>query len=135
MAVAGYFERLRVLASDREYDEYRAGKPDDLSDIREYALERLRRKEADAVVYYVSRGDRIKIGTTINLTRRMEAILPDEVLAVEPGGYSTERSRHHQFADLRISGEWFRDDPVLRAHIASVVAEHGEPQFSGRVFI
>lgn len=68
-----------------------------------------------ALVYYIRFGDRIKIGTTTNLANRLTALPFDEVLAVEPGSHFLERSRHKQFAHLRIKGEWFRaEDELLR---------------------
>lgn len=79
-------------------------------------------------VYYIRRGDLIKIGFTTDLNKRMMSHLPDEVLAVEPGSYALEASRHRQFATLRHGrGEWFKDDPALREHIAGLVKRHGEP--------
>lgn len=79
------------------------------------------------VVYYLRLGTRIKIGTSTNLPLRLQSIPHDEVLAVEPGNNARERARHSQFAQLRTVGEWFRDHPDLRQHIAEVRAAHGPP--------
>lgn len=81
------------------------------------------------VVYYVRRGSMVKIGTTINMQKRMTAILPDEILATEPGSYSLESRRHRQFRKLRVSGqvEWFHAGPLLQEHVALTRALHGEP--------
>lgn len=101
-----------------------------VADVRiiEDIQERLaQQRAAQECVYYIRRRDRIKIGTTTNLTARMAALLPDEILAVEPGGRDMEVGRHQQFATLRVRGEWFRDDPTLREHIASLVQQHGTP--------
>jgi hypothetical protein len=81
------------------------------------------------VVYYVRRGSMIKIGTTINMQKRMTAIPPDEILATEPGSYSLEAQRHRQFRNLRVRGqvEWFHAAPLLQEHVLGVRALHGEP--------
>lgn len=78
-------------------------------------------RQHNGVVYYVRFGDRIKIGTTINLASRMTAIPHDEILATEVGGRDIEQRRHRQFGHCRIHGEWFRgDDTKLLAHIAKL---------------
>ncbi|MGW5387185.1 GIY-YIG nuclease family protein [Nocardia sp. NPDC003963] len=75
------------------------------------------------VVYYIRFGDRIKIGTTSNLSARLSTLPFDEVLATEPGGVEVERQRHTEFAASRISGrEWFTASEALLAHIASLKA-------------
>lgn len=80
-------------------------------------------------VYYARRGALVKIGFTTDLRQRMRTILPDEVLAVEPGSYATEAARHRQFEHLRHAGqrEWFRQARDLAAHIQRVVAQCGPP--------
>ena len=72
------------------------------------------------VVYYLRFGDRIKIGTTVCLRGRLDAVPHDKLLATEPGGDEVERARHRQFAEYRITGEWFRIAAPLLAHIGAV---------------
>jgi hypothetical protein len=72
------------------------------------------------VVYYLRWRDRIKIGTSSNPRQRLAAIWHETLLAFEPGGRTLERRRHQQFAELREGGEWFRADPALLAHIATL---------------
>lgn len=81
------------------------------------------------VVYYIRRGNMVKIGTTKNLRERLNGLMPDEVLAIEPGGRALERERHAQFADLRSGArsEYFFPGVALQRHIAHVRAEHGTP--------
>lgn len=64
---------------------------------------RTERQARESVVYYVQLGDRIKIGTTTNLANRLRSFyaLPDQLLAIEPGGLVRERERHQQFAAQR----------------------------------
>lgn len=81
------------------------------------------------VVYYVRRSHLIKIGTTTRLHTRMNALMPDEILAIEPGDWRLELERHRQFKVLRATpgGEYFYPSPELRDHIAEVRAAHGSP--------
>lgn len=73
--------------------------------------------ETESVVYYMRVGDRVKIGFSTNLTGRIAALAPEEVLAVEPGGRLLEGVRHRQFADLRVTREWFRMEEPLVSHM------------------
>lgn len=79
------------------------------------------------VVYYLRFGDRIKIGTTTDLPQRLQALPHDELLAIEPGGMTLERTRHLQFADLRVTREWFEAAPVLFSHAHELREKHGRP--------
>jgi len=79
------------------------------------------------IVYYVQRGRFIKIGTTTNLDERMNALRPDRILAIEPGGQAVENMRHNQFASWRADGEHFTPNEKLADHIADLVSQHGEP--------
>lgn len=80
-------------------------------------------------VYYIQFGDRIKIGTTTNVKRRLSVLPYDSLLALEPGGLDLERARLRAFEGQRIptQREWFNDHDELRSHIAEIVAEHGDP--------
>lgn len=84
---------------------------------------------AGAVVYYIRLGKYVKIGTTTKLKQRMRDLMPDEVLAVEPGSYDLESTLHAQFADIRFSPslEYFELTDKLGDHIDAVVAKHGPP--------
>ena len=75
------------------------------------------------LVYYVQFGDRIKIGTTIDLPWRLHDVPCDAVLATEPGDRQLEHQRHEQFAEFRIYREWFRPGRPLMDHIATLPAE------------
>lgn len=75
-------------------------------------------KDALPVVYYARLGNRMKIGWTSNLPRRMTVIQPEELLATEPGGPDEEAVRHVQFADLHVVGEWFKYQGALVEHVS-----------------
>jgi hypothetical protein len=82
-----------------------------------------------SIVYYVQRGPLVKIGYTTQPHQRFADLLPDSILAWEPGGKPKEAARHQQFAGLRINirAEYFRRDASLDSHIGSVRERHGAP--------
>lgn len=84
---------------------------------------------AQGVIYYVRRGEFIKIGTTARLRQRMRDLAPDEILAVHPGSYAQEKELHARFAHLRapFMREYFHIAPELTDHVALMVEEHGAP--------
>lgn len=82
--------------------------------------------DPDSVVYYIRFGDRIKIGFSRNLGRRLTAIPHDELLTVEPGARKVEANRHRQFAPLRIIGEWFAAEAPLLEHIEQIKQRHAD---------
>jgi Helix-turn-helix domain len=82
---------------------------------------------SESIVYYIRRGELIKIGTTTSPRSRFTDLLPDEILAVEPGARELEQMRHGQFRHLRCLGEHFRDVPELRDHAERVRVLHGDP--------
>lgn len=82
---------------------------------------------SDAIVYYIRRGDLIKIGTTANPHARFGDLLPDEILAIEPGSYELESQRHQQFRHLRTRREYFRPAAELTDHAARLRLLHGDP--------
>jgi hypothetical protein len=92
-----------------------------------------RRREAENQVYYVQLGDRIKIGYTKNIRRRMAQLRthPRFVLAVEPGGPEQERLRHQEFAGLRDGRreEFFPHERLMR-HINLIRETYGPPRIT-----
>jgi hypothetical protein len=99
--------------------------------------ERLQRREQamqeQSQVYYVRLGDHVKIGYSINLRQRLNALRvdADALLATEPGDQKLERQRHLQFADERVGRrENFNPSRRLLEHIEAVKAEHGPPRMT-----
>jgi hypothetical protein len=82
-----------------------------------------------SIVYYVRRSVHIKIGTTGNPMQRFKDLLPEEIIAWEPGGRREEGLRHKQFQHLRIrmKMEYFRPEDELLAHMDEVLSRHGAP--------
>ena len=69
-------------------------------------------------VYFIQRGDAIKIGFSVQPERRMENLqsshhLPLQLLGTVPASVVDEMAVHARFAHLRIRGEWFRSDRDL----------------------
>jgi hypothetical protein len=63
-------------------------------------------------IYFVRCRDRVKIGFTQNVRRRMGQLRSDipyeaELIGVMLGSLSVERDTHARFARSRASGEWF----------------------------
>lgn len=106
-----------VDAARRRYERATNPRVYDRAAILDQAMRIKAERETKSVVYYMRIGDRVKIGTTIDLDRRVREIRPEEVMATEPGGVEVERQRHGQYGHFRTTGEWFRLHGSLREHI------------------
>jgi hypothetical protein len=95
----------------------------------ETQAKRHRTPERRSIVYYIRRGELIKIGTTTNPAVRLKSLMPDEILAFEPGGVEQERARHRQFEGSRVAkkSEYFRQTDELKVHVAAMRRRHGNP--------
>lgn len=118
-------------------DERRIANEAERASFRERDAQRNAARIAQGLVYYVREGDgTIKIGYTTNLKERLYAlrILPENVLATEPGPPQLERMRHKQFKDVRL-GRWerFNESPELMSHIDMLVKHHGPPVITSYV--
>jgi hypothetical protein len=74
-------------------------------------------------VYFALAGDRIKIGHSKLMAKRMQVLRSSsasgaELLGVIRGDECLEQNIHEKFQGQREHGEWFRDSPALRAFIA-----------------
>jgi len=84
--------------------------------------------QKQSIVYYIGRGELIKIGTTTRPEQRFATLVPDEILAFEPGDRRIEAARHQQFEDYRQgTGEYFRRAMRLLRHVKKIRAIHGDP--------
>lgn len=80
------------------------------------------------VVYYIRFDDRMKIGTSSNLRRRMSQLWHNELVALERGGRAREHARHVQFATWRLGrSEWFEISPELTEHLGALRAGVDDP--------
>lgn len=69
-------------------------------------------------VYFARRGDRIKIGFSVDPRERLRKMHID-ILATVPGDKPTEQAFHKLFHHAALGREWFRPVPELLALIAS----------------
>lgn len=102
------------------------------------------RKQA-SVVYFAERDGFVKIGTTIKLRDRLNAISkgsctidgmtvgPVTCLATVPGDRTNEKFFHRKFAHLRVAGEWFLLDDDLWAFINGLKGRAAVSGTDGRV--
>ena len=80
-------------------------------------------KVNDPVVYFIAFGDRIKIGTSANVKRRMSQLPVDTLLGTIPGSRDKEAQMHARFASARVGKtEWFTRSPELLAFIEGIQA-------------
>jgi hypothetical protein len=101
-------------------DEERARRAKYAREAEESRQREREARKAQAVVYYVHKGDRIKIGTTTVGEKRWKTH-GGALLATEPGSHALERQRHERFAASRIgASEWFQATPELLAWIATL---------------
>ena len=87
------------------------------------------RKISPGWIYYLLVGDRIKIGYSTDVKRRLRQYPPDSpLLALHPGTKTLEHDMHVKFAGCKAAGrEWFLDTPEIRQHITQVINDFGEP--------
>jgi hypothetical protein len=77
------------------------------------------------VVYFIRNGNRVKIGTTTELKRRIRtlALRTENVVLLLDGGKPLERQHHNRFADLRIGNtEWFAYEGALVDYVHTQTA-------------
>jgi len=74
------------------------------------------------VVYFIANGNRVKIGTSVNTSKRIAtlALQRSDVLLLLRGGPMLERALHRRFGAHRIgSTEWFSLAEEVRAYVAA----------------
>ncbi len=81
------------------------------------------------MIYFVATADglRVKIGTTIRLSVRLEQLRVKygeglNVIAVADGSFVEERTLHREFIEHRIEGEWFH----FERPIYDWIEDHGD---------
>ncbi|MDH2429332.1 GIY-YIG nuclease family protein [Sphaerisporangium sp. TRM90804] len=74
-------------------------------------------RSATSVIYFIQRGDLIKIGYSENLARRVQALHGDRVLLALAGTRAHESALHELFKEHRVKGEWFRGHPDILSFI------------------
>ncbi|WP_406082998.1 GIY-YIG nuclease family protein (plasmid) [Streptomyces zaomyceticus] len=115
--------RLSAIVGSLGYDltDRAPNTPAPEPETPEYAWDIPPRKH-EPVVYFIRNGNRLKIGTTTELKRRIRtlALRAENVVLLVPGGQPIERTFHAQFADLRIgNSEWFAYSGTLVAFVTA----------------
>ncbi|WP_052432828.1 GIY-YIG nuclease family protein [Streptacidiphilus carbonis] len=80
------------------------------------------------IVYFVQNGDRVKIGTSQNLKRRIDTLClrMEDVLLVVHGNARTERDLHLRFAEQRVGAtEWFDLAGDVAQYLAAMTGQVG----------
>ena len=83
------------------------------------------------LVYFIRNGNRMKIGTTTDLKRRIRtlALRQENVTLLVNGDHRRERAFHKQFADLRIGRtEWFAYEGALTDYVHDQITQKGRQQ-------
>jgi hypothetical protein len=81
------------------------------------------------IVYFLRNGDRVKIGVSQNIKRRVAALSlrPSDVVRAEHGDQEHERAQHLRFTGLRIGDtEWFE----LRGALVEYLDPAAAPRFT-----
>ena len=104
-----YMLMTRGMARD-EYDESLGFEP----------MKREERYSPPEFVYFIRYRDRVKIGTTTNVIKRLASLPYDEVLAVVNGGRDVEREWHDKYHQHRDQGEWFIPYPKMLDEIKAL---------------
>jgi hypothetical protein len=81
------------------------------------------------LVYFIRNGNRMKIGTTTDLKRRIRtlALREENVALLVDGDHRREREYHKQFADLRIGRtEWFAYEGALADYVHTQITQKGQ---------
>lgn len=127
--------KARAWLNEQEHERARHDEKVARARLRRQREEEMRKVvlAEQSTVYYIAVRGYVKIGYTSNMQARMANLLPDAILATEPGARDVEKRRHQQFAHIRgsLGREYFTPHPDLEAHIEAVRAEHGEPTITG----
>jgi hypothetical protein len=92
-------------------------------DLQEWLYSRPRRTRSKrGLIYFVRVGDKVKIGFTNDVHRRLSELQVSSPVKLEPllilrGSAVMERALHRKFKAQRLNREWFRLDGPLAAFI------------------
>jgi hypothetical protein len=79
----------------------------------------------------------VKIGVAGNVARRLRELRREvgaaRLVALFPGTRADERALHRRFSELRVHGEWFRDDPAIRQAFAEALTSRLGPSVQRRM--
>lgn len=122
-AAAQEFRRARLSGIVTKLG-YQATDPATRDDAGPVTWQLPARKHAP-LVYFIRNGNRVKIGTSTEVKRRIRtlALRAENVVLLLDGGKPLERDLHQQFSDLRIGNtEWFAYDGALVDYVRTETA-------------
>lgn len=113
--IEGGFRTYRVATLNKLSPKL-SNTPDDHLDLSRFEAPHKR------MLYFIRCGDFIKIGITTNILQRYRHLntanpLPISVFMVGDGDVDLERTIHEDFKELRVKGEWFRNEEPLTGFI------------------
>ena len=109
-------------------------KPIEFTDNREddrYLTARLEEWLGEELVYFISCGDFVKIGVSVDPNKRLQNLQTAnpfklKLLATTRGGYFLESHLHTQFEFLHHRNEWFRLEGELKTYVDDI-SDCGKP--------
>jgi hypothetical protein len=118
-------ERLSAIVSSLGYQLTDAQTPAGIQDEPSAIRWQIPNSKHASLVYFIRNGNRMKIGTSTELKRRIRtlALRAENVALLYDGDRRLERQYHSQFADLRIGNtEWFAYEGALAEHVLTETA-------------
>jgi hypothetical protein len=109
-------ERLSAIVASLGYQLTDTPTQPTVQDEQPTARWQIPARKHPPLVYFIRNGNRLKIGTTTELKRRIRtlALRAENVVLLLDGSNPLEKTLHQQFADLRIGNtEWFAYDGAL----------------------
>lgn len=108
----------RVFGRRRPYDPSAGGRPSSKAVVDD-------RKPLDHKVYFIKRGNHVKIGTSCRLNTRLSTLRtstphPLVLIGVIDGDTKVESAMHQRFAKYRVRGEWFKLEGALAKYVAKL---------------
>lgn len=114
-------ERLSAIVASLGYQLTDTPNPPVSQDGQQVMRWKIPSRKHAPLVYFIRNGNRVKIGTSTDVKRRIRtlALRPENVVLLLNGDKLLERDLHKQFADLRIGNtEWFAHEGALIDYIA-----------------
>jgi hypothetical protein len=118
--------------SSIELDQIRAQAIQLSLDLQECRATKRAYRSKRGVVYFVKAGERVKIGFTVDVERRLsqlQALFPDDlelVLSI-PGSILMEKELHRRFQAFQLKREWFLYSAQISAFVEKMVSENIMP--------
>lgn len=120
-------QRAHIEKGRREWEE-RMAQMDDADRVRRALIN----EGNTSVIYYIRFRDAVKVGTSIDVAKRLTMHPWEELVAIEPGGRTLEQKRHKQLKAARLDGEWFELTDHVRDFIADI--NRANARWYGTVF-